>query len=63
MPSVIDNATNFQVFEDDKNILDFITISYVFASQIIDESEPQEVEIDLEWVINLKTNIILRGMV
>lgn len=63
VPSVPNNVTNFQLFEDDKHILYFITSLDVFASQIIDETEPQEVEMDLEGVINLKTNTILRGMV
>lgn len=45
------------------HILDFITSLDVFASQIIDEIELQEAEMDLEGVINLKTKTIPRGMV
>lgn len=54
------NITNFQVFKDDKHILDFITSSDVFAAQIIDEEEPEEAEIDIEGILNLKTNTIPR---
>lgn len=32
VPLVPNNVTNFQVFEDDKHILDFITNSDVFSS-------------------------------
>lgn len=56
--SVPDNVTNFQVSNDDKHILNFITRSNVFATQIIDEAEPEEAELDIEGVINLKTNMI-----
>lgn len=34
VPSVPDNVTNFQVFEDDKHILDFITNTDVFGFTI-----------------------------
>lgn len=60
---MLDNVTHFQVFNDDKNILDFITSSNVFATQIIDEAKPKEDELDIEGVINLKTDTIPRGMV
>lgn len=63
MPSVPDNVTHLQVFNDDKHILQFITSSDVFATQIIDEADPSEAELDIEGVINLKTNTIPRGMV
>lgn len=35
-PSVLDNITSFQVFDDDKHILEFLTNSDVFVAQIID---------------------------
>lgn len=60
-PSVPDNVTHLQVFNDDKHIFEFITISDVFVAQIIDETDPQEAELDIEGVINLKTNTIPRG--
>lgn len=59
----MDNVTHFQVFNYDKHILEFITGSEVFATQIIDEDDPEEVELDIEGVTNLKTNMIPRGMV
>lgn len=62
-PSVPDNITKFQVFNNEKHILDFITSSNVFATQIIDETGLEEVELDIEGVINLKMNTIPRGMV
>ena len=42
VPSVPDIVTNFQVFEDDKHILNFLTISRVFEAQVIDKGEQQE---------------------
>jgi len=62
-PSVPDNITNFQVFEDDQHILNFLSSSDMFTAQIIDEEEVEPTEIDLEGVLNLKTNTIPRGMV
>lgn len=62
-PFVLDNVTHLQVFNDDKHILQFITSRDVFIAQIIDETDPQEAELDIEGVINLKTNTIPRGMV
>lgn len=58
-----ENVTNFQVFEGDKHILEFVTSPYVFAFQIIDEVETEEEELDIEGTINMKTNTIPRGMV
>lgn len=58
-----DNVTHFQVFNDDKNILEFIMSFDMFATQIIDETEPKVAELDIEGVINIKTNTIPRGMV
>lgn len=51
------------MFDNDKHILKFITNSDVFASQIIDEVEPEEADLDIERVMNLKSNTIPRGMV
>lgn len=42
MPSIPDNVTNLQLFEDDHHIKDFITNSRIFKAQIIDEVDPQE---------------------
>lgn len=63
VPSVPDNITNFQVFEDDKHILDFLTNTDVFLAQIIDEEEAEGAELDAEGILNLKTNTIPKGMV
>jgi len=56
--SVPDNVTHFQVFEDDKHIIDFGTCLYVFVAQIIDEEEMKLIEMDLEGFLNLNTNTI-----
>lgn len=62
-PAVPDNIKNFQVFDDDKQILDFLTSSGVFEAQIIDEEETEEAEFDTKGILNLKTNVIPKGMV
>lgn len=64
IPSVPDNVTNFQVFDDDGHILEFLTSSNVFATQIIDEDEMTKgAEFDVDGILNLKTNIIPKGMI
>lgn len=50
---VPNNITNFQVFNDDKHILDFMTSFDVFATQIIDEVEHEETNLDTEGFIKL----------
>lgn len=62
-PAIPNNIKNFQVFDDDKQILDFLTCSGVFEAQIIDEEETEEAKCDTEGILNLKTNVIPRGMV
>lgn len=63
VPLLPNNVTNFQIFEDDKHILDFLTNSDVFLSHIIDEEDIEELEFDPEGILNLKTNTIPKGMV
>lgn len=52
-----------EVFDDDKHILDFLTNSNIFLTQIIDEEEAKEAEFDPEEIMNLKINTIPRGMI
>lgn len=58
VPSIPNNIANFQVFNDDKHILDFLTNSDIFLTQIIDEEEAKEAEFDPKGIMNLKTNTI-----
>ena len=58
VPSVPDNITNFQVFEDDKNILDFLTSPRVFEAQVIDEGEQQQIQFEIDEIMNLRMNTI-----
>lgn len=58
-PSILNNVTHFQVFNDDKHILEFITSSDVFTTQIIDEVDLEEVKLYIKGVINLKTKQFL----
>ena len=63
VPSVPDNVKNFQVFEDDRHILKFLTNSDIFTAQIIDGEVDEEAEIDTEGIMSLKTNTIPKGMI
>ena len=63
VPSVPDNVKNFQVFEDDRHILKFLTNSDIFKAQIIDGEVDEEAEIDTEGIMSLKTNTIPKGMI
>ncbi|XP_057847899.2 uncharacterized protein LOC131057758 [Cryptomeria japonica] len=64
IPSILDNVMNFQVFNDDGHIHEFLTSSNVFTTQIIDGDEgTKEFEFDDDGVLNLKTNILPRGMI
>ena len=63
VPSVPDNVKNFQVFEDDRHILKFLTNLDVFTAQIIDREVDEEAEINLEGIMSLKTNTIPKGMI
>jgi hypothetical protein len=58
VPSVFENITNFQVFEDDKHILDFLASSRVFEAQVIDEGEQQQAQFEIDEIMNLRTNTI-----
>ena len=62
VPSVLDNITNFQVFEDDKHILNFLTILRVFEAKVIDEGEKQQAQFEIDEIMNLRTNTIPKGM-
>ena len=66
-PSILENITNFQVFQDDQHILEFIMCSDHFEGQEIDDTlddkpEGDELE-DKDRILNLKTNTIPKGMV
>lgn len=64
IPSIPDNVTNFEVFEDDDHICEFLLSSDIFATQIIDEDETiEEAEFDDDGIMNLKINIIPRGII
>ena len=73
VPSILDNITNFQVFQDDQHILEFVLSSQMFEGQIIDvepngdkeKGDPNEEEetTDDDGIWNLKKNTIPRGMV
>ena len=63
VPSVPDNVKNFQVFEDDRHILKFLTNSDVFTAQIIDGEVDEEAEIDAEGIMSLKENTIPKGII
>lgn len=64
---IMDNITNFQVFQDDQHILELIMCNGLFKGQEIDDTlddRPKDDEIeDEERIINLKINIIPKGMV
>ena len=40
-PAILDNVTNFQVFKDDQQILEFMFSRGVFACQEIDEDQAE----------------------
>jgi hypothetical protein len=63
VPSVPKNITYFQVFEDDKHILDFLISSRVFQAQVIDEGEQQQAQFEIDEIMNLRTNTIPKGMI
>ena len=67
VPSILDNITNFQVFQDDQHILKFIMCSGHFRGQEIDDTlddKPKNDELeDEDGILNLKTNTIPKGMV
>lgn len=67
MPSIPNNLTNFQVFQDDQHILEFIMCSRHFQGKEIDDTpddklEDDELEDD-DGILNLKTKTIPKGMV
>ena len=66
-PSISDNITNFQVFQDDQHILKFIMCSGHFKGQEIDDTPNEKIENDEledeDGILNLKTNTIPKGMV
>lgn len=66
-PCILDNITNFQVFQDDQHILKFIMCNGHFKGQEIDDApnnklEDDELE-DEDRILNLKTNTIPKGMI
>lgn len=65
-PSIPDNVTNFQVFNDDQQMLEFMVNQGVFACQEIGEdqveSNDKESENIKDGVIQLKTNKMPRGI-
>ncbi len=67
VPSILDNITNFQVFEDDQHILQFIMCNHHFEGQEIDDTPDDRLEDDgledEDGILNLKTNTIPKGMV
>ena len=67
IPSIPDNITNFQIFQDDQHILKFIMCSFHFQGQEIDDTpddKPEDDELEVEdRILNLKTNTIPKGMV
>ena len=67
VPSIPDNITNFQVFQDDQHILEFIMCSFHFEGQEIDDTpdeKPKDDELeDEDGILHLKTNTIPKGMV
>lgn len=67
VPSILDNITNFQVFQDDQHIVKFIMSSGHFKGKEVDDThddktENDEIE-DEDGILNLKTNTIPKGMV
>ena len=66
-PSILDNITNLQVFQDDQHILEFIMCNSLFKGQEIDDTpndKPKDDELeDEDGIINFKTNTIHKGMV
>ena len=66
LPSIPNNITNIQVFQDDQNILNFIMCSHHFQGQEIDDTpddKPEDDELeDDDGILNLKTNTITKGM-
>ena len=67
VPSILDNITNFQVFQDDQHILEFIMSSGHFKGKEIDDTpndKPENDKIeDEDEILNLKTNTVPKGMV
>lgn len=66
-PSILNNITNFQFFQDDQHILEFIMCNGLFEGQEIDYTlddkiKKDELE-DEDGIIHLKTNTIPKGMV
>jgi len=67
VPSIPDNITNFQVFQDDIHILEFLMCSHHFQWKEIDNMPNDKLEDDElkddDGILNLKTNTIPKGMV
>ena len=74
IPSILDNITNFQVFQDDQHILEFVLSNQIFEGQIIDtepeedkeRGDPDQKEEEMigdNGIWNLKANTIPKGMV
>ncbi len=63
--AIPDNITNFQVFQDDQHILEFIMCSLHFEGQEIDDTPDDRPEDDglddKDVILNLKTNSIPKG--
>ena len=66
-PSIPNNITNFQIFQDDQHILELILCNSLFKGQEIDDTpdeKPEDDELeDEDRIINLKKNTIPNGMV
>ncbi|HEX4850606.1 MAG TPA: reverse transcriptase-like protein, partial [Puia sp.] len=63
IPSVLDNVTNLQVFDDDQHILDFISNKDVFDAQIIDENSIEDHVWEEDEILELPRNRIPKGMI
>ena len=65
--SIPNNIMNFQVFQDDQHILEFIMCNGHFKGKEIDDTlddKPEGDELkDEDGILNLKTNTIPKGMV
>lgn len=59
-PAVLDNITNLRIFNDDQQILDFMTSAKVFKDAAIDEEEHER---SLQEVDSRKGNTIPKGVV
>lgn len=63
MPSIPENVTNFQVFDDDQHILDFIANRDIFEAHILDEKNKEDHAWEEEQIMDLPSNKIPKGMI